>query len=107
MSRLAVMKGETNDEIRRNKDKARKTMQQLKSTKKVGDGGSSPDRTTKGGFTTTLGGSGFIDEDSPINLLLGFGSMKKSGAFNQMLTSSLGNTMSSNSNYINVILPLK
>jgi len=106
-SRLAIMKGETNDEIRRNKDKARKTMQQLKSTKKVGDG-SSPERTTKaGGFTTTMGGSGFIDEDSPINLLLGFGSTKKSQGLNQMLTSSLGNTMSSNSNYVNVILPLK
>lgn len=27
MTRLAVMKGETNDELRRNKDKAKKTMQ--------------------------------------------------------------------------------
>lgn len=105
MSRLAVMKGQTNDELRRNKEKARKTMKQLKNTKKIGDG-NSPERTSKAGFTTTLGGSGAIDDESPINMLL-FSNMKKSTGMNAMLTSSLGNTMSSNSNYMNVILPLK
>lgn len=80
-------------------------MKQLKNTKKIGDG-NSPERTMKAGFTTTLGGSGTIDEESPINLLL-FSNMKKSTGMNAMLTSSLGNTMSSNSNYMNVILPLK
>src|SRR5262245_33641698 len=105
MSRLAIMKGETNDELRRHKDKAKKTMNQLKNTKKIGDG-TSPERTAKG-FTATLGqGSGAIDEDSPINMLL-FSNMKKTSALNGLLSSSLGNTMSSNSNYMNVILPLK
>lgn len=33
--------------------------------------------------------------------------MKKSSGMNGLLTSSLGNTMSSNTNYMNVILPLK
>ncbi len=126
MSRLAIKKGETNDELRRHKDKARKTMKQLKNTKKVGDGssssggggqsGTSPDKNFKtgGGFNTTAG-SGAFNEDSPINLLL-FGNSKKSQAFgSSMMTSSMGGvggaTMGSNStansNYINVILPLK
>lgn len=107
MTRLAIMKGQTQDELKRNKDKARKTMKQLNNTKKVGDGTSSPERGTKtggGGFTTM--GTGSIDEESPINMLL-FGSMKKTGALNGLLSSSLGNTMSSNSNYVNVIVPLK
>ena len=107
MTRLAVMKGQTQDELRRNKEKARKTMKQLNNTKKVGDG-TSPDRGTKaGGFTTTMGGSGTIDEESPINLLLFGSTMKRNSAMNGLLSSSLGNTMSSNSNYMNVIIPLK
>lgn len=106
MTRLAVMKGETLDELKRNKDKARKTMKQLNNTKKLGDG-SSPDRGTKAaGFNTTMGGNGTIDEESPINMLL-FSNMKKNSALNGLLSSSLGNTMSSNSNYMSVILPLK
>ncbi len=72
----------------------------------MGDG-TSPERNSKAGFTTTMGGgSGAIDEDSPINMLL-FSNMKKSSTLNNMMSSSLGNTMSSNSNYMNVILPLK
>lgn len=114
MTRLAIMKGETLDELKRNKEKARKTMKQLNNTKKVGDGTLSPDRGTKagGGFTTTMGGAGAggtgtIDEESPINMLL-FGTMRKNAtAMNGLLSSSLGNTMSSNSNYMSVILPLK
>lgn len=35
MSRLAIMHGKTNDEIKRNKDKARNTMKLLGETKKV------------------------------------------------------------------------
>lgn len=35
MSKLAVMKGETADEIKRNKERAKRTMQQLKTTKKL------------------------------------------------------------------------
>jgi len=108
MSRLAIKKGDTNDELRRNKERARKTMKQLKNTKKVGEN-TSPEKNTRvgggGGFTTTGGGATGITEDTPINLLL-FSNMKKE-ALNNMMTASLGNTMNSNSNYMSVILPLK
>lgn len=107
MTRLAITRGEVNDELRRNKERAKKTMNQLKNTKKIGEGTTSPDRTKAGGFTTTMGlGTGAIDEESPINMLL-FSNMKKTSAMNGLMSSSLGNTMSSNSNYMNVILPLK
>ncbi len=102
ISRLAVMKGESQDELRRSKEKARKTMRQLKNTKKIE--GSSPERTMKA--TGTVGGTGMINEENPINMLL-FSNMKKTGMMNGLMTNSLGNTMNSNSNYINVILPLK
>lgn len=45
MSRLALRKGKVNDELRRHKEKARKTMKQLKNTKTIES--SSPDRTMK------------------------------------------------------------
>ena len=88
-------------------------MKQLKNTKKIE--GSSPERTMKATMTAaagTIGGTGEINEDNPINMLL-FSNMKQTGmkgglgGFAGMMTSSLGNTMSSNSNYMNVILPLK
>jgi hypothetical protein len=44
-----VKKGEVNDELRRDKDRARKTMKTLKNTKKIE--GSSPDRTMKATLT--------------------------------------------------------
>ena len=42
ISKLADKKGEVQDELRRNKDRARKTMKQLKNTKKAE--GNSPER---------------------------------------------------------------
>lgn len=45
MSRLAITKGKTNDELRRNKDKARKTNKQLTNSKKIET--KSPERTMK------------------------------------------------------------
>ena len=45
-----------------------------------------------------------IDEENPINMLL-FSNMKKTGL--GMMTGSLGNTISSNSNYMQVVLTLK
>lgn len=77
-------------------------MRQLKNTKKIGEA-TSPERTLKG--TTTIAGTSAINEDNPINMLL-FSNMKKT-QLGGLMTSSLGNTMSSNSNYMNVILPLK
>lgn len=104
MSRLAITKGETNDELRRNKEQSRKTMKQLKGMKQIGEG-NSPER-FKGAGMATGGASGGLDDESPINMLL-FSNMKKSSAMNGLMSSSLGNTMSSNSNYVNVIIPLK
>jgi len=109
MSRLAIMHGKTNDEIKRNKDKARNTMKLLGETKKVQTSSTlSPDRTAKGG---TIGGttSNFMNEDeNPINMLLFGNKMSKSGTMmSGMMSQSLGATMNSNSNYVNVIIPLK
>lgn len=103
MSRLAIIKGETNDELRRNKERARQTMKQLKNTKNIDS--SSPERTIKAHSQTLMSMGGGLTEDSPINLLL-FSGMKKS-AIHGLMTSSLGNTISSNNSYMNVILPLK
>lgn len=75
----------------------------MKNTKKIGEA-TSPERTMKA--STTVGGTGMINEDNPINMLL-FSNMKKTAMMGGLMTSSLGNTMSSNSNYMNVILPLK
>mmetsp|Transcript_44038 Transcript_44038/g.42618 ORF Transcript_44038/g.42618 Transcript_44038/m.42618 type:complete len:173 (+) Transcript_44038:860-1378(+) len=103
ISRLAIKKGEVNDELRRDKERARKTMKQLNNTKKI-EGTASPERTMKAGQTTTMGGG--LAEDNPINLLL-FSNMKKAGLAN-LASSGLGNTISSNNNSNqNVILPLK
>ena len=104
MSRLAIMHGKTNDEIKRNKEKARNTMKLLSSVKKVQTSASSPDR-TKPGATATASNIFSTDEDNPINMLL-FGNKMKSGTMTSGMM-SLGNTMSSNSNYMTVIIPLK
>lgn len=101
ISRLALKKGEINDELRRDKERARKTMKQLKNTKKI-EGTMSPERTMKG--TMTMGAGGITD-DTPINLLL-FSNMKKTAIAN-LASTGMGNTISSNNNNQNVILPLK
>jgi hypothetical protein len=90
ISRLAIKKGETNDELKRDKERARKTMNQLKNTKKV-DGTMSPSRTMKGQQTATMGGTGIMNEESPINLLL-FSNMQKSKLGN-LASTSFANTM--------------
>lgn len=113
MSRLAVMHGKHHDEIKRNKDKAKGTMKLLGESKKVQTGGSStmsPER-TKGGASGTVGtGSIFgSEEDNPINMLL-FGNKmfnRSSTMMSGLMSQSLGGTMSSNSNYMSVIIPLK
>ena len=80
-------------------------MKQLKNTKKI-EGTFSPEKTLKAGGQTTTAGAGFAD-DTPINLLL-FSNLKKTAIGNLAQQTSLGNTMNSNnSNYYNVILPLK
>jgi hypothetical protein len=96
------MHGKTNDEIKRNKDKARGTMKLLGDTKKVQSSSStiSPERTKN---SSTLGG----DDENPINMLL-FGNKMNNKGGSTMMSLSLGGTMSSNSgNYMSVIMPLK
>jgi hypothetical protein len=106
MSRLAIMHGKTNDEIKRNKEKARNTMKLLSSVKKVQSSTMSPERAGKtGGATATASNIFSTGEDNPINMLL-FGNKMKSGTMTSGMM-SLGGTMSSNSNYMNVIIPLK
>jgi len=70
----------------------------------------SPER-TKGGASGTVGtGSIFgSEEDNPINMLL-FGNKmfnRSSTMMSGLMSQSLGGTMSSNSNYMSVIIPLK
>jgi hypothetical protein len=74
MSRLAIMKGKTNDEIKRNKEKARNTMKLLSGVKKV-QSTSSRDSTSK---ESTAANSSIFNtgEDNPINMLL-FGNKMK------------------------------
>ncbi len=105
MSRLAIMHGKTNDEIKRNKEKARNTMKLLSSVKKVQSSTMSPERAGKTGGTATASNIFSTDEDNPINMLL-FGNKMKSGTMTSGMM-SLGGTMSSNSNYMSVIIPLK
>lgn len=111
MSRLAIMHGKTNDEIKRNKDKARNTMKLLGDTKKVQSSAMSPERTAKAGGTTTVGGNSSMfssDDENPINMLLFGNKMSRSGTMmSGLMSQSLGGTMSSNNNYLSVIVPLK
>ena len=102
------MHGKTNDEIKRNKDKARNTMKLLSGVKKVQASALSPEK-SKGATVTMGGGSSMMftsEEENPINMLL-FGNKMKSGTMTSGMAQSLGGTMSSNSNYLSVIIPLK
>jgi len=108
------MRGKTQDEIKRNKDKAKGTMKLLSETKKVQSSSSamSPER-TKGAATGTIGGGSTAafgsEDDNPINMLL-FGNKmmnRSSTMMSGLMSQSLGGTMNSNSNYLSVIVPLK
>lgn len=105
MSRLAIMHGRTNDEIKRNKAKARDTMKLLGDTKKVQSAQKgSPERKS----SATGGATAASEDDNPINMLL-FGNkmMGSRSMMSGMMSQSMGGTMSSNSNYMTVIVPLK
>jgi hypothetical protein len=94
MKRLAVMKGRTQDELRRGKEKARKTMKQIKDARNADPNGSTQgkSKTSATGLGSSTMAALQTPEDSPINLLL-FGNTRKS-AYGGM-TSSLGNTSAS------------
>ena len=79
MSRLAVNKGNSVDELRRNKEKARKTMKQLKIAKAIG-GEKAVENTQKmsmGKTNMTTSTQAFV-EGSPVDILL-FGLKDKKG----------------------------
>jgi hypothetical protein len=104
MSRLAVKKGDTNDELRRNKDRAKKTMNEIKNSRKTGDA----DKTMKGTLlntgTSVVAGHGFHANKASTLLL---GENVKNMMTGGMLSSSLGNTSSSGMNISNQLRPLK
>ena len=100
MSTLAIQKGKTRDELLRGKERSRKTMEQLKRARQIGDqsgstGQTSPTKKTGAGTLhgTNAGtsNSAFV-EGSPVDILL-FG-QRKSNTF----SSSFGNTQSSDQN---------
>mmetsp|Transcript_29401 Transcript_29401/g.29006 ORF Transcript_29401/g.29006 Transcript_29401/m.29006 type:complete len:431 (-) Transcript_29401:57-1349(-) len=105
ISRLAVKKGETNDELRRNKDRAKKTMNQIKNARKIGG---DAERTMKNTLVTTgatiTAGHGFNAAAASTLLLGGNVRNMMTGG---MLSSSLGNTSSSGNNFANQARPLK
>lgn len=101
ISRLAIKKGETNDELRRNKDRAKKTMNEIKNSRKI-DGA---DNTLVKTGNTITAGHGFTAAAAS-TLLLG-GNFKKNMMTGGMLSSSLGNTSSSTNNLSNQVKPLK
>jgi hypothetical protein len=102
ISRLALKKGLSYDDLRRDKDRARKTMKQLKNSKAIEEK-SVKTGTIGGQATGSIGAAGTgMASDSPANILL-FSNMKKGTG----MTTSLGQTTSSNNNYVNTILPLK
>lgn len=107
MARLACKKGETYDELRRNKDKAKKTMKEIKNSKKIESG---VDKTMKGTLVTTgntiAGGNGF-NALAASTLLLGGDFNRRNMMTGGMLSSSLGNTSSSGKGLSNTVRPLK
>ena len=102
ISTLNNMKGLSLDELKRSKERARKTMKLLNSAKKVETAQEKSLKAAAAMNATTLGGqtSGATSGESPIDILL-FGGARK----NQALTSSMGATVSSN--YLNTVYPLK
>jgi hypothetical protein len=94
ISRLGIMKGKSHDELRRTKDKARKTMEQLKVQKKIHAG-----QFTKTARTGTLAKAG--------STVMGDDDMLFSGLKKPSMMSSMGGSMSSTGNYMQTVLPLK
>ena len=113
MKRLAIIKGKSQDELRRNKEKARNTMNQIKNARTSETAQATSAAKTMKATATAAGGLGTstmralsAPEDSPINFLL-FGNPRKTGYGG--MTSSLGNTSASSASSasVSVIGPLK
>ena len=70
VSRIAVKKGNTVDELRRNKEKARKTMKQLKISKAIGGEKAEAAKTATMGKTNMTTTTQAFAEGSPVDVLL-------------------------------------
>lgn len=84
-------------------------MKLLGESKKVQSSSAMSPERTKGGATATAGTSSIFgsDEENPINMLLFGNKMFNRSSTMSGMAQSLGGTMSSNSNYMSVIIPLK
>ena len=102
LSRLNVAKGKTQDELRRTKDRARKTMEQLNSHKRA----DAAEKSLKGGATLAAGATAGITGGGDAGGLMLFSNVKRRD-LGAMMTNSLGNTLNSHSSYVNNVLPLK
>ena len=109
LTRLNITKGKNADELRRTKDRSRKTMQELNSHKKAEGAAAAAEKSMKGGATMAAAatGAGVTSGggDAGGGALL-FSNVRKKD-LGGMLTSSLGNTLNSHSSHMNNILPLK
>lgn len=110
ISRFALGQGETADELRRIKNKSRKTQSVLSESKKVQskkDSGNAAATITSGRSQSSLGGQnqGAIIVDL---LLFGTsGAIKKGGAAGLSMTQSFNNTISSGLGAVNQVMPLR
>ena len=121
MSRSAMSKGQKADELRRLKEKSRKTQSLLSESKKVqssAGGGkasqtvtSSPDRSMKQNQTVMSGGGSTTDgrESTQSGIIIDLLLFGQSAAQKRGLgvTQSLGNTVSSGAGPVNQVMPLK
>ena len=78
VSTLAINKGKTVDELRRNKEKARKTMKQLKIAKAIGGEKALESKTATMGKTNMTTTTQAFVEGSPVDILL-FGYKDRKG----------------------------
>jgi hypothetical protein len=104
VSRLAITKGRTVEELRRNKEKARKTMKQLKEARTTNAGVAGQSTLAQAGgqsigltqSNNRLGANSSMAfvEGSPVDILL-FGFKRGGGAFSTSFNASQGSDNSS------------
>jgi hypothetical protein len=105
ISRLAIKKGDNNDELRRNKVRAKKTMQEIKNSRKIESGIDKTMKNTLAAAGTAITGTQQYEAGGPAATLL-FGIGLKKGMTN-IMGSSLGNTGSTSGNAGSQLRPLK
>lgn len=105
ISRLAVIKGKNNDELRRNKDRAKKTMNEIKNSRKIESGIDKTMKNTLAKAGTAITTSAGYEAGGAAATLL-FGTNLKKG-MTAVMGSSLGYTSSSAGNVATQLRPLK